>query len=178
MSSFDELKEALKDTLDKRGSLGTIKARIRAEIFHSLDDESTNQRPQISNTNLVINELIREYLQFNHYNHTLSVLLPESGQPATPALDRGFLSRELNVPTTEATQQIPLLYSIIALMQNTEQPQASLPSTSPSLPSAGGSLPQPVAAAPAVNPVAADVGVGGGPGWVEEEEGSTLVVRR
>lgn len=31
--------------------------------------------------NAVINELIREYLEFNGYHHTLSVFLPESGHP-------------------------------------------------------------------------------------------------
>ena len=32
-------------------------------------------KPKLSNSNLVINELIRDYLAFNGYRHTLSVLL-------------------------------------------------------------------------------------------------------
>merc|ERR1740130_1821613 len=31
---------------------------------------------------MMMNELIREYLEFNQYRHTLSVFLSESGQPA------------------------------------------------------------------------------------------------
>ena len=33
-------------------------------------------KPEPSNDNLVINELIREYLVFNNYRETLSVFLP------------------------------------------------------------------------------------------------------
>jgi hypothetical protein len=50
MASLQELKDALRDTLAARGSLGQIQARVRAEIFHaleetvlvSLQDESSN----------------------------------------------------------------------------------------------------------------------------------------
>uniref|UniRef100_A0A8C9P4F1 FGFR1 oncogene partner (FOP) N-terminal dimerisation domain-containing protein n=1 Tax=Spermophilus dauricus TaxID=99837 RepID=A0A8C9P4F1_SPEDA len=101
-----------KDTLEKRGVLGHLKARIRAEVFSALDDDR-EPRPTLSHENLLINELIREYLEFNKYKYTASVLtagkqcgpasspasvvrqLGESGQPAVP-LDRQFLVRELN----------------------------------------------------------------------------------
>ncbi len=33
-------------------------------------------KPELSNENLVINELIREYLVFNGYRETASVFLP------------------------------------------------------------------------------------------------------
>lgn len=33
-------------------------------------------KPKLSNTNLVINELVREYLEFNKYKHTNSVFIP------------------------------------------------------------------------------------------------------
>ena len=38
MSSLEELKNALKDTLAARGSLGQIQARVRAEIFNALEE--------------------------------------------------------------------------------------------------------------------------------------------
>ena len=43
----------------------------------------------MSHENLIINELIREYLDYNQYKHTLSVLLPETGQPAE-RIERSF----------------------------------------------------------------------------------------
>lgn len=53
--------------------LGEVKARIRAEVFNAMDDPN-EQRPQLSHENLLINELIREYLEFNRYKYTSSVL--------------------------------------------------------------------------------------------------------
>lgn len=60
--------------MEKRGVLGHLRARIRAEIFSALDDER-EPRPQLSHENLLINELIREYLEFNKYKYTASVLI-------------------------------------------------------------------------------------------------------
>ncbi|XP_067562651.1 centrosomal protein 20 isoform X7 [Pseudorca crassidens] len=74
MATVAELKAVLKDTLEKRGVLGHLKARIRAEVFNALDDES-EPRPLLSHENLLINELIREYLEFNKYKYTASVLI-------------------------------------------------------------------------------------------------------
>ena len=99
MAGLDELKEVLKDTLENRGGLGQVKAKIRAEIFAALDD-NTLPPPKLSNENLIINELIREYLMYNNYRQTLSVFLPETGQPdeAKAQLNRSFLAKELQVP--------------------------------------------------------------------------------
>ncbi|XP_055990715.1 centrosomal protein 20 isoform X2 [Sorex fumeus] len=94
MATVAELKAVLRDTLEKRGALGHLKARIRAEVFRALDDEQ-EPRPALSHENLLINELILEYLEFNKYKYTASVLMAESGQPVIP-LDRQFLIRELN----------------------------------------------------------------------------------
>ncbi|XP_021267684.1 lisH domain-containing protein FOPNL isoform X3 [Numida meleagris] len=95
MATIAELKAVLKDTLEKRGALGQIKARIRAEVFNALDDQS-EPRPPLSHENLLINELIREYLEFNKYKYAASVLTAEAGQPEVP-LDREFLVKELNI---------------------------------------------------------------------------------
>ncbi|XP_052052020.1 centrosomal protein 20 isoform X3 [Apodemus sylvaticus] len=74
MATVTELKAVLKDTLERRGVLGHLKARIRAEVFNALDDDR-EPRPSLSHENLLINELIREYLEFNKYKYTASVLI-------------------------------------------------------------------------------------------------------
>ena len=56
-------------------------------------DES---KPPLSHENMLINELIREYLEYNHYKHTLSVLIPETGQPID-RMDRAYMAQELNM---------------------------------------------------------------------------------
>ncbi|NXK85763.1 FOPNL protein, partial [Formicarius rufipectus] len=109
---FVLLGTVLKDTLEKRGALAEIKARIRAEVFNALDDQS-EPRPPLSHENLLVNELIREYLEYNRYRYTASVLTAESGQPEVP-LDRQFLARELNVVEDASAKSVPLLYGIIS----------------------------------------------------------------
>lgn len=69
----------VKDTLEDRGVLGQIKARIRAEVFHALE-EDTEPAPPLGNENMFINELIREYFEFNKYKYSLSVML--AGTPS------------------------------------------------------------------------------------------------
>ena len=64
----------MKETLENRGVLGQVKAKVRAEVFNALDDRSES-KPPLSNENVLINELIREYLQFNQYRYTESVLV-------------------------------------------------------------------------------------------------------
>jgi len=119
MASIEELKDALAQTLEARGVLGKLKAQVRAEIFTALEDPNEAPPAELSNENLVINELIREYFQYNGYESALSVFLAESGQPSGPGasvLDRGFLAQELlrGAPETDASGKLPLLYSVVA----------------------------------------------------------------
>jgi len=125
MASLDQLKDALYSTLQHKGSLDEIKARIRSEIFTALlqsSDESLPS-PQPNNTNLLINELIRDYLQFNQLNYSNSVFLLESHQPQQPPFNRQFLQQQLNIREPQSAhqqQQIPLLYQIINLLQSSD----------------------------------------------------------
>ena len=54
MASLFDLKDALLETLEAKGVLGELKARIQTEIFNALD-ESNVQRPLIPPENLIIN---------------------------------------------------------------------------------------------------------------------------
>ena len=104
---MEELKDVLRETLENRGALGSVRAHLRAEVSNALEDRTGLARPEISDENLIINELIREYLVFNRYRSTLSVLLPESGQPETPPFDRDFLAREIRVRETDNSRKLP-----------------------------------------------------------------------
>ncbi|XP_059178464.1 centrosomal protein 20-like [Physella acuta] len=112
MASSHDLKEVLKEALETRGALGEIKARIRAEVFAALDDQS-EAKPPISNENILIFELIREFLEFNNCKYTSSVLVSETGLSSTP-LDREFLRNELNVVEDAPSRTVPLLYSLVS----------------------------------------------------------------
>ncbi|XP_043945096.1 centrosomal protein 20 isoform X2 [Protopterus annectens] len=119
MATIAELKSVLKESLEKRGVMGQLKARIRAEIFSALDDQN-EPRPVLSHENLLINELILEYLEYNKYKYTASVLKAESGQPEVP-LDRQFLTSELNVVEDSSARSVPLLYGITSHFMNTSR---------------------------------------------------------
>ncbi|XP_040892069.1 lisH domain-containing protein FOPNL [Toxotes jaculatrix] len=116
MATITELKCAVRETLEARGVLGQLKARIRAEVFSALDDQR-EPRPPLSHENLLINELIREYLEFNKYRYTASVLTAESGQPEVP-LDRQFLANELKVAEDTSSKSVPLLYGLVSHFLN------------------------------------------------------------
>ena len=112
MATMEDLKSALKETLSKRGVLGEIKAKIRAEIFAALDDQDVS-RPRLGDENLLINELIREYMQFNNYNHSLSVFLAETGQPTQPVMERVHMARELRIAEDAKSRSVPLMYGLV-----------------------------------------------------------------
>jgi lisH domain-containing protein FOPNL len=114
MTTLNEMKEVLKEHLEKNGTLNEIRSKLRSDIFNTLNNSGKNQQG-LSNQNLIINELIREYLAFNNYNYTNSVLIPEAGQPEKP-LDRKIVSSQLNLVESAETRQIPLLYSIFLLI--------------------------------------------------------------
>ncbi|EAR85025.1 fop amine-terminal dimerization domain protein (macronuclear) [Tetrahymena thermophila SB210] len=112
MASVNELKDVLKETLEEKGVLTKIRAKIRAEIFNTLNDQGTEKAP-VSSENMIINELIREYMEFNNYNHALSVFIPETGQPQQPPFDRNFIAKKLKIIEDKNTRDLPLLYGIV-----------------------------------------------------------------
>ena len=61
------------ESLERRGVLNGIQGKIRAEIFNALDDKAV-VKPKPSNDTILLNELIREYLEYNHYNYSAMTL--------------------------------------------------------------------------------------------------------
>ncbi len=104
MASVDDLKLVLGEALDKKGVTNEIKARLRAEVFSILEDNSF-EKPRISQENLLLNELIREYMDFNHYKYSKSVFLKETQQPNEP-LNREIIASELHIKEDRLTRQV------------------------------------------------------------------------
>jgi lisH domain-containing protein FOPNL len=114
MASLDDLKNVLRETLEQKGVLNEVKAKIRAEVFTALDSEATG-KPPLSNENMIINEMIREYLEYNRYYNSSSVLVTESGQPVEPPFDREYLHKKFAISSAPkgGKPNMPLLYEII-----------------------------------------------------------------
>mmetsp|Transcript_48008 Transcript_48008/g.104390 ORF Transcript_48008/g.104390 Transcript_48008/m.104390 type:complete len:184 (+) Transcript_48008:21-572(+) len=118
MASIDDLMQAIVATLDRKGVMAGIKAQVRREIFTALEDEPEEARDPPLRENVLINELIREYLQYNGYLHTASVLQAEASHPEVMPLDRNFLKRELRLQLSEEYQSLPLLYAVIGRLSS------------------------------------------------------------
>lgn len=104
-----ELKDAVVSALTDNGRIEKINAEIRQELFSLITQDCKKpDQNEITRENFVVNELIREYLQFNGYSNSLSVFLRETNQPDEP-MDRNFLSQTVNV---EPHTQIPILYTM------------------------------------------------------------------
>lgn len=66
---------AIKESLQKDGTLGRFKGEIRAAVTNVLNKNSeTGEPPKIPDETRLINELIKEYLSWNGYLYTEQVL--------------------------------------------------------------------------------------------------------
>lgn len=127
MSAQDSLKAAMRDTLESKGIISQVKAQLRAAIFQSLAEgtdptiaasaiassfpsSATPTHPPAPPENMIINELIKEYLAFNGLEHSLSVFQLEARVPNS-AVPRAVLANELNM--AGAPTAVPLLYAMI-----------------------------------------------------------------
>ena len=119
MDSMEKLKSSLKESLINKGILNEIKAHMRQEIYNILDndnDNDINQKPKLTKENIIINELIKEYFNFNGFKFSSNVLQSEVGQ--TNNLNRNDIIRELNIIENENNKNKPILYTILSGLQN------------------------------------------------------------
>ena len=94
MASIEEVADAFKESLQRTGKLGTIRASLRSEVFQCLQSSLNAKRNDISaeNGNTIGNicappmeiqlchSLILEYLQCNGLVHTLSTFKAETSE--------------------------------------------------------------------------------------------------
>ena len=115
MASENDLCRTVTQCLKDNGFLNKMSAEVRKEILDALKNEKQNHQipPELSAENFVINELIKEYLEWNSFNQTSDVLSLESGQPKQ-RISRGELENTMNIQSGENAARVPLLYSIIS----------------------------------------------------------------
>lgn len=94
---------------------------MRAKVTQVLQDRQVSLNPGYKNSGapvpsdevLLINELVREYLEWNGYLYTVSVMSSEAAMPATKRL-RAELCAEVGVRDDEKSSALPLLSNIIS----------------------------------------------------------------
>lgn len=114
-----DLSEAIKKKLEDDGKLESIRSLLRAEVFKCfnskvLDDAGKNgiETPKL---NIVIDELVMEYLTFNGHIHTLNTFKGERQHAQKCEEDVGpeIESLKSTFALKKGEGRFPLLYKII-----------------------------------------------------------------
>jgi lisH domain-containing protein FOPNL len=82
-----------------------------SDDFVCLSTSQSENKPPLNNENVLLNELILEYLMYNGYSVAASVLITESGHPKG-LLGRKFLQNELKIVPTRGSD-LPILYFLL-----------------------------------------------------------------
>lgn len=106
-----DLIDAVQDALKRRGVYSKIKAHIRAEVYHVLEDKEV-QLPEKPADLFIVSELIKEFLMTLNLNNTLSVFCEEMGQPREMTVDRQLIGAELGLNTLNTDRNVPLIMMI------------------------------------------------------------------
>jgi lisH domain-containing protein FOPNL len=113
----DDLKTAVRTALESKGVIHDMKAKIRAEIYHTVEDKSVTTPERPAEVYLA-SELIKEFLNLFHLNNTSSVFHEEFCQSMDMSIDRQFIANELgfNLPAYD-NKEIPLLVILVQYLQ-------------------------------------------------------------
>ncbi|KAK7107853.1 centrosomal protein 43-like isoform X2 [Littorina saxatilis] len=118
-----ELRDLVAQTLEANGTLGKLRAQLRASVFLALEEqESVQNRTPFLNKELkrflstedghLVTSLVREFLEFFHLEFTLAVFNPETGLSEEPE-SRSALAGQLNLPQGPSGGETPLLLEVL-----------------------------------------------------------------
>ena len=106
--------------LKEKGVLDQLTCQVRAEVLQVLKSslvtsKTATKPPEVPSTssNFIVNELIKEYLDYNGYDNTADVLAIESNLPKK-RISRVELETSLKVHSGPNAKRVPLLYSIVS----------------------------------------------------------------
>ena len=108
--SDDALADVVKSALSRKGVLNALKAKLRAEIFHVLENKEETV-PEKTKEVFLAAEIVRDFLSLLKLDNTLSVFMEEVGQPAEVMVDRQFVAGEMGL--ISKNESIPLLVLLI-----------------------------------------------------------------
>lgn len=124
---MDEMKNLVIQSLETRGVLGQIRAKLRSTVFKVVDEQDQKSpNPtgcglkwensalyKIKDTNVggLIAELMREFMEHLRMDYSLSVFIPECSI-SPERLKREELYARLGLNLTDVAQDLPLIYLI------------------------------------------------------------------
>ena len=122
----EQLTSALQETLERSGTLDDIRSQLRATILRCMTESLPNNATSASTSpevkppieNVLINEMIIEYLSFNGYGQSLAVFAAETN-PVVAVLGDAFIRNEVGL--LGSTSSLPMLYEIVDAVKATRR---------------------------------------------------------
>ena len=121
--AVEELANTVRNTLEHKGVIQGLKAKLRASIYHILEDKTMNAPAEKPVDLILASELVREFLMHMDYSNTLSVFIDESGQPAQMYVDRNAIGGELGIDISghDDNEEVPLLVLLVQYMKRMKE---------------------------------------------------------
>lgn len=110
--SKDDLVEAVKDALARRGVISSIKAKLRSEIFLALEEKDI-PAPKKPDEVFLADEIIRDYLSSMKLENSSSVFCEESGQTRAEPVNRQLLCSQFGFKVERSMDDLPVLILLI-----------------------------------------------------------------
>jgi lisH domain-containing protein FOPNL len=125
---MEEMKNLVIQTLETKGVLGQIRAKLRSAVFKVVDDQDQRSNPpmgcglkwenpllyKIKETNVggVISELIREFMEYLKMDYSLSVFIPECSI-SPERLKKEEIMAKLGMSINNFNSDLPIIFFII-----------------------------------------------------------------
>ena len=125
---MEEMKNLVIQTLETRGVLGQIRAKLRSSVFKIVDDKDQRGNPpqgcglkwenpllyKIRDTNVggLISELIREFMEHLKMDYSLSVFIPECSI-SPERLKREEILARIGLNANHFNSDLPIIYFLI-----------------------------------------------------------------
>jgi len=115
------LGELVKETLEKKGVLATIRAELRKHVFDVVRAEeapeiamSLCQKLTNSEVDTISLDLVRDFLSHHGLNYTLAMLTSEAGlQSLPPVANRGLITSRLRLGAMKPSETRPLIAKLV-----------------------------------------------------------------
>ena len=127
---MDDLKNVVIQTLEDEGTLGQLRAQLRARVFKAIEKNAepaakqaagfqwqnpAAQKVHETEEARLVAHMIKEYLDFYRMEYTLSVYVPEAALSNQESLSREELQRKAGL---QSQTQTPLLVQMLKQLKS------------------------------------------------------------
>ena len=116
MDTTGDVRAAIQTTLEQSGALKEVKAKLRAEVFRSLDDSQV-PLPQQPREVALASEVVADFLKALSFDNTNEVFSQESSHGSQNPLGRAYIAQELGLRLVQDDGRVPLLCLIIEYLE-------------------------------------------------------------